>query len=180
MISRSSCEFDILRFLLAGILCFSSARVTNAQSPSAAPTPPMGWNSWNHFARKVDDATIRAQADAMVSTGMRDAGYVYINIDDTWQGERDAQGVIYPNGKFPDMKALADYVHSKGLKIGIYSSPGPITCAKFEGSLGHEEQDAQTYAAWGIDYLKYDLCGLRENMKNAGSPEAANQMMFDA
>jgi alpha-galactosidase len=180
MNSRSRQSFDLIHFFLAGIFCFSSAVCTYAQSPSVAPTPPMGWNSWNHFARKVDDATIRAQADAMVSTGMRDAGYLYINIDDTWQGERDAQGVIYPNGKFPDMKALADYVHSKGLKIGIYSSPGPTTCAKFEGSLGHEEQDAQTYAAWGMDYLKYDLCGLRENMKTAGSPEAANQMMFDA
>ena len=140
----------------------------------------MGWNSWNHFHRQVDDATIRAQADAMVSSGMRDAGYVYINIDDTWEGERDAQGVIHPNNKFPDMKALADYVHSKGLKLGIYSSPGPQTCAHFEGSYGHELQDAQTYAAWGIDYLKYDLCGLREIMKAAPTPEAQHQIMIDA
>ena len=140
----------------------------------------MGWNSWNHFAEKVNDATIRAQADAMVSTGMRDAGYLYINIDDTWEGDRDAQGVIHPNSKFPDMKALADYVHSKGLKIGIYSSPGAKTCAGFAGSYGHEEQDAATYAAWGIDYLKYDLCGLREIMKSASSLEAANKIMVDA
>jgi alpha-galactosidase len=151
-----------------------------AQSQSVAATPPMGWNSWNHFARQVDDATVRAQADAMVSSGMRDAGYVYINIDDTWEGERDAQGVIHSNSKFPDMKALADYVHSKGLKIGIYSSPGPKTCAKFEGSYGHEEQDAQTYANWGIDYLKYDLCGLGEQMKSAESPEAAHKIMVDS
>src|SRR5271155_4657269 len=139
MISRSSRKFDFILFLLAGIFCFSIAPPAQAQLPSAAATPPMGWNSWNHFARKVDDATIRAQADAMVSTGMRDAGYVYINIDDTWQGERDARGFIHANSKFPDMKALADYVHSKGLKIGIYSSPGPETCAKFAGSYGHEE-----------------------------------------
>ena len=89
----------------------------------------MGWNSWNHFAGKIDDATVRAQADAMVSSGMRDAGYIYINIDDTWEAERDSQGIIHTNSKFPDMKALADYVHAKGLKLGIYSSPGPKTCA---------------------------------------------------
>jgi alpha-galactosidase len=128
--------------------------------PPPASTPPMGWNSWNHFAAKIDDATVRAQADAMVSSGMRDAGYRYINIDDAWEGRRDARGVIHPNAKFPDMKALADYVHSKGLKLGIYSSPGPKTCAGYEGSQGHEAQDAQTYAAWGVDYLKYDLCSL--------------------
>ncbi len=124
-------------------------------------TPPMGWNSWNKFAGKVDDATIRAMADAIVASGMNKAGYVYVNIDDTWEGARDAKGNITGNTKFPDMKALADYVHSKGLKIGIYSSPGPKTCAGYEGSYGHEEQDAATYAAWGIDYLKYDLCSAR-------------------
>ena len=123
-----------------------------------ARTPPMGWNSWNKFAGKVDDAAVRGMADAMASNGMKEAGYQYINIDDTWEGARDAQGNITSNKKFPDMKALADYVHSKGLKIGIYSSPGPKTCAGYEGSYGHEEQDARTYAAWGIDYLKYDWC----------------------
>ena len=129
----------------------------------------------------MDDATIRAQADAMVTSGMRDAGYVYVNIDDTWQGTRDAQGVIHPNSRFPDMKALADYVHGKGLKIGIYSSPGPTTCAKFEGSYGHEEQDAQTYAAWGIDYLKYDLCGLRgHDEKPRVRRKREHKMMIDA
>src|SRR5579863_850814 len=145
-----------------------------------ARTPPMGWNSWNHFADKVSDSVIRAQADAMVSSGMRAAGYVYINIDDTWEGKRDAQGVIHPNEKFPDMRALADYVHGRGLKLGIYSSPGPKTCAGFEGSYGHEEQDAQTYAAWGVDYLKYDLCSFHEKMKAAGSPEAGNKLMLEA
>jgi alpha-galactosidase len=129
-----------------------------AASPVIAATPPMGWNSWNFFAGKVTDKDIRGAADQMVATGMKDAGYIYVNIDDTWEGKRDADGVLHTNDKFPDMKALADYVHSKGLKIGIYSSPGPKTCAGFEGSLGHEEQDAQLYASWGIDYLKYDLC----------------------
>src|SRR5215813_7522855 len=126
-----------------------------------AKTPPMGWNSWNKFAGRVDDATVRAIADAMASNGMKEAGYLYINIDDTWEGERDAQGNIQTNKKFPDMKALADYVHKKGLKLGIYSSPGLNTCAGYEGSYGHEAQDAQTFARWGIDYLKYDWCGAR-------------------
>jgi alpha-galactosidase len=123
-----------------------------------APAPPMGWNSWNRFGAKIDDATVRAMADALVSTGLKDAGYVFVNIDDGWQGERAADGTLRPNSNFPDMKALADYVHSKGLKLGIYSSPGPKTCAGFAGSYGHEEQDARTFAGWGVDYLKYDWC----------------------
>jgi alpha-galactosidase len=156
------------------------SRLLRAQDPTVASTPPMGWNSWNHFAERVDDQTIRAQADAMVASGMRDAGYTYINIDDTWEGERDAVGYIHPNNKFPDMKALADYVHSKGLKLGIYSSPGAKTCAGFEGSLGHEKQDAETYAKWGIDYLKYDLCSLSTEMRKTPTPEDAHQIMIDA
>jgi alpha-galactosidase len=130
----------------------------------------MGWNSWNHFAERIDDKTVRAQADAMVESGLKDAGYVYINIDDTWEGQRDLKGWIQPNQKFPNMKALADYVHGKGLKLGIYSSPGAKTCAGYEGSLGHEAQDAETYAEWGIDYLKYDWCqpaGSLEDLKAA-------------
>ena len=109
---------------------------------------------------------------------MRDAGYIYVNIDDTWQGERDASGVIHANSKFPDMKALSDYVHSRGLKIGIYSSPGPKTCAGYAGSYGHEEQDAKTYAEWGVDYLKYDLCSFGELMKkeSGGDPQKAFAM----
>jgi alpha-galactosidase len=132
-----------------------------AQGPEIARTPPMGWNSWNHFGCQVNDQVVRAAADALVSSGMKAAGYLYVNIDDCWQGKRDAQGFISPNAKFPDMKALADYVHSKGLKLGIYSSPGPRTCGKYEGSFGHEQQDAQRYAEWGIDYLKYDYCSFR-------------------
>ena len=127
-----------------------------------AKAPPMGWNSWNLFKGRVNDEIVRGIADAMVTSGMRDAGYVYVNIDDTWEGEtRDAQGNMTTNSKFPDMKALADYVHSKGLKLGIYTSPGPNTCAGYEGTYGHEEQDARTFAAWGIDYVKYDWCGAR-------------------
>jgi alpha-galactosidase len=143
--------------------------------PMLAATPPMGWNSWNHFAGRVTDAEVRAAADALVSSGMRNAGYIYVNIDDTWEGERNPQGEIQSNSKFPDMKALADYVHSKGLKLGIYSSPGPKTCAGYEGSYGHEDQDAKTYAAWGVDYLKYDLCSFRGIMdkESGGDPQKA-------
>jgi alpha-galactosidase len=123
-----------------------------------AKTPPMGWNSWNHFGGAVDDKIVRETADALVSSGMAAAGYIYVNIDDTWEGGRDAQGNIVPNQKFLDMKALANYVHGRGLKLGIYSSPGTRTCGGYEGSYGHEEQDARTFASWGIDYLKYDWC----------------------
>jgi len=142
-----------------------------------APAPPMGWNSWNHFAEKVTDADIRAAADALVSTGMRDAGYVYVNVDDTWQGKRDEHGVLHSNERFPDMKALGDYLHSKWLKFGLYSSPGPRTCAGYAGSLGHETQDAQTYATWGVDFLKYDLCSFQEEL---GKVRAAHPQDRDA
>jgi alpha-galactosidase len=141
--------------------------------------PPMGWNSWNKFAEKIDDKAVREIADALVSTGMKDAGYVYVNIDDTWEGDRDAQGNIQTNKKFPDMKALADYVHQKGLKIGIYSSPGPKTCADYEGSYQHEQQDANTWAAWGIDYLKYDWCSA-EKVYKPSEMQAVYKKMDDA
>jgi alpha-galactosidase len=131
-----------------------------------ALTPPMGWNSWNKFACNVDEKMIKEVADAIVSSGMRDAGYTYINIDDCWHGERDSVGFIHPDSKrFPSgMKALADYIHSKGLKFGIYSDAGSQTCGGRPGSRGYEFQDALTYANWGVDYLKYDWCnteGLR-------------------
>lgn len=123
-----------------------------------ALTPPMGWNSWNVWGTSVDAEKVRAAADWMVKSGLAAHGYQYINIDDAWEGERDADGVLQPNEKFGDMKALADYVHSLGLKLGIYSSPGPQTCAGFAGSYMHEKIDADTWARWGIDYLKYDWC----------------------
>lgn len=128
---------------------------------------------------RVNDEVVRAVADAMARNGMKDAGYVYVNIDDTWEAERDAKGNIQTNKKFPDMKALADYVHGKGLKLGIYSSPGPNTCAGYEGTYGHEEQDARTWAAWGIDYLKYDWCGAR-NIYTDADMQAVYQKMGDA
>src|SRR5579872_2380717 len=150
-----------------------------AHGQNLARTPPMGWNSWNHFACKVSDAVVRAQADAMASNGMKAAGYEYINIDDCWQGKRDANGEIQGNDRFPDMKALADYVHSKGLKLGIYSSPGSKTCGGYEGSYGHEAQDARTYANWGVDYLKYDWCSARKVYQPSEMP-AAYKKMHDA
>jgi alpha-galactosidase len=135
-----------------------------------ALTPPMGWNSWNCFAGEVSQERVKSAADAMVRSGLINHGWAYINIDDFWQnhhdskdptlhGEfRDAPGNIVPNLRFPDMKGLADYVHSLGLKAGLYSSPGPWTCGGCAASWRHEEQDAQTYARWGFDYLKYDWC----------------------
>ncbi|MGC9223351.1 MAG: glycoside hydrolase family 27 protein [Terracidiphilus sp.] len=130
-----------------------------AQDADLAPTPPMGWNSWNHFGLNINDAVIREQAKALVTSGMRDAGYNYVVIDGGWEGYHDADGNFRPNIlKFPDMKGLADYVHSLGLKVGIHDSPGPVTCAGREASYGHEEQDAKTFASWGIDFVKYDWC----------------------
>jgi alpha-galactosidase len=164
-----------LSLVVIGLTTFSF--LAQAQAPAsdasaqAALTPPMGWNSWNYFAEKVTDQDIRNAADQIVASGMKDAGYVYINIDDTWEGERDASGVLHTNSKFPDMKALADYVHSKGLKLGIYSSPGPKTCAGFAATLDHEVQDAQLYASWGVDYLKYDLCSFIPEVMNKQAPD---------
>ena len=135
-----------------------------------ALTPPRGWNSWNCFAHAVSADKVKRAADALVKSGLVNHGWSYINIDDFWQNHRDAKdptlrgefrdtnGVIVPNSRFPDMKGLADYVHNLGLKIGLYSSPGPWTCGGCAGSWQHEQQDAQTYAAWGFDYLKYDWC----------------------
>jgi alpha-galactosidase len=142
-----------------------------------ALTPPMGWNSWNKFGCNIDEQLVRSAADTMVSSGMRDAGYIYVVIDDCWQVDRDAQGVLVADPKkFPSgMKALSDYIHSKGLKFGIYSDAGSKTCGGRPGSQGHEYQDARTFAAWGVDYLKYDWCwtGVRK-------AEEAYALMADA
>lgn len=146
----------ILFILIVGITANSFAQ----KFEKLALTPPMGWNSWNKFGCDINEDLIRQTADAMVSSGMKDAGYMYINIDDCWHGERDSLGFIHPDPKrFPSgMKALADYVHSKGLKLGIYSDAGWKTCGGKPGSRGYEFQDAKTYAEWEIDYLKYDWC----------------------
>jgi alpha-galactosidase len=159
---------------IAALVLFALPATSFAQK--AALTPPMGWNSWNHFACKVTAADVRGAADAIASNGMKDAGYTYVNIDDCWQGTRDDKGMIQPNEQFGDIKALADYVHSKGLKIGIYSSPGPQTCARHEGSYQHEDQDARQYAAWGMDYLKYDWCSAGKVYKPEQMEEVYTKM----
>ena len=178
---RIFASFSVAVLALTSLTAFSQAPAP-PQAPQVAQTPPMGWNSWNYFAGRVTDKDIRDSADLVVSSGMKDAGYIYVNIDDTWEGERDASGVLHTNAKFPDMKALADYVHSKGLKIGIYSGPGSKTCGGYAASLGHEEQDAQMYADWGIDYLKYDLCSFIPDVleKQAPNDKAAQMRLMIA
>jgi alpha-galactosidase len=175
---KSSLMFLALLGLLA------SAGAWAQKFDGLAKTPQLGWNSWNKFGCNVSEQMIRETADAMVSSGMQAAGYRYVNIDDCWHGDRDARGFFTANKeRFPSgMKALADYVHAKGLKLGIYSDAGWKTCGGRPGSRGHEYQDALTYAEWGIDYLKYDWCEtnglkaegayltMREALRAAGRP----------
>ena len=147
---------------VAGVaaVALGAARTEPPHDNGLARTPPMGWNSWNHFGCNVSAALIREVADAMAANGMRDAGYQYVTIDDCWQVARDANGVIVADStRFPDgIKPLADYVHSKGLKFGIYTDAGRLTCQRRPGSYGHEALDAKTYAQWGVDYVKIDWC----------------------
>jgi alpha-galactosidase len=142
--------------LLSGLV----AQENNGPSHGLALTPPMGWNSWNKFACNVSEDMIKGMADAVVKSGMKEAGYQYVNIDDCWQVSRDAGGnIVADPQRFPHgMKAVGDYIHSLGLKFGVYSDAGSKTCAGRPGGLGHEYQDAIQYAAWGVDYLKYDWC----------------------
>ena len=166
------------RFLLTILLLLLLPVIGRAQTrESLSLTPQMGWSSWNNFQGNINEDIIKSIADAMVASGLKDAGYTYINIDDCWHGKRDADGFIQADPKhFPHgIKALADYVHSRGLKLGIYSDAGSETCAGRPGSLGHEYQDALQYARWGIDYLKYDWC----NTTNVNA-QGAYQLMRDA
>jgi alpha-galactosidase len=149
--------------VIAGLALICTGLVAQEnKSPSSnlALIPPMGWNSWNKFACNVSEDMIRSMADAIVKSGMKDAGYEYVNVDDCWQVSRDAQGnIVADPQRFPHgMKAVGDYIHSLGLKFGVYSDAGSKTCAGRAGGLGHEYQDALQYAAWGVDYLKYDWC----------------------
>ena len=153
------------------LITIIGSHLTNAQKfDNLAQTPPMGWNSWNKFACDINEDLIKTATDNMASSGMKDAGYEYIVIDDCWHGERDENGFIHADKeKFPSgMKALVDYVHSKGLKFGIYSDAGWQTCGGKPGSRGREFQDAQIYAEWGVDYLKYDWCNT-EGLKAEGA-----------
>ncbi len=156
--------------------------VRPSQDPARTPnglalTPPMGWNSWNKFACNVNEKIVREVADAMVTSGMKESGYEYVVVDDCWHGKRDANGFISADPeRFPSgMKALADYIHSKDLKFGIYSDAGRMTCGRRPGSQGHEYQDALTYARWGVDYLKYDWC-----YTGGRNAEEAYALMADA
>jgi alpha-galactosidase len=177
---------------LLGLLTFSGPATAqeapdpNTLAPSRDPArvpnglalvPPMGWNSWNRFGCNINEKMVRDTADAIVSSGMRDAGYKYVVVDDCWHGKRDANGFIVadPEKFASGIKALADYIHSRGLKFGIYSDAGRMTCGGRPGSQGHEYQDAITYARWGVDYLKYDWC--YTGTRNA---EEAYELMSDA
>jgi len=169
------------KLFLIIVLCLFAVSINAQKFEGLAKTPPMGWNSWNKFACNVNEELIRQTADAMVASGMKDAGYVYINIDDCWHGKRDSLGFIHPDPeRFPSgMKALADYIHSKGLKIGIYSDAGNKTCGGRPASRGHEYQDAIMYAKWGIDYLKYDWCDT-EGLKAEGAYTTMRDALFAA
>ena len=151
-----------LSLILMFLVCihFSNAQTASNAQADLAPTPPMGWMTWNYFGTDINENIIHEIAVAMASSGMVKAGYDHIMIDDGWQGGRDNKNNIIPDPKkFPSgIKALADYVHSKGIKLGIYSDAAQLTCAGYTASLGFEEQDAKTFASWGIDYLKYDYC----------------------
>ena len=173
--------------VLTACTCLVSASGVMAQTAAKEPavsaglamTPPMGWNSWNRFACNIDEALIRQTADALSSSGMRDAGYRYLIIDDCWHGARDAHGDIEADPqRFPSgIKSLADYVHGKGLQFGIYSDAGVRTCAGRPGSRGHEFQDAAQYARWGVDYLKYDWCNT--STQNAQASYATMRAALD-
>lgn len=158
--------FSLSTVLLA--LSFAAFAQTTPRN-QLTPTPPMGWMTWNPFQGNISEQLIRETADAMVKEGFADAGYKYIFIDDEWQGGRDSKNnIIADPVKFPNgIKAVADYVHSKGLKLGIYSDAAQLTCAGYTASLGFEEQDARTFASWGIDYLKYDYCNAPEDSATA-------------
>ncbi|WP_329061130.1 ricin-type beta-trefoil lectin domain protein [Streptomyces sp. NBC_01429] len=183
-----------LRFALSAVVVVAALPISLSAAPSPAQalennlarTPQMGWNDWNSFGCDVNETLVRQTADVMVSSGMAAAGYQYVNIDDCWsEWNRDGNGsLVEDHNKFPSgMKALADYVHGKGLKLGIYSSAGTVTCQGYPASLGYEQRDANTWASWGIDYLKYDNCGdhqgrsgqdrytaMRDALANTGRP----------
>ncbi len=151
----------LYKLFIIAICCFSSSNLFAQKFEELAQTPPMGWNSWNTFQTNINEQMLRDMVDAYVSSGMRDAGYTYFVLDDGWMSkERDSNGSLVADPKkFPSgMKAFADYVHSKGLKFGIYNCAGTQTCAGYPGTHGYEYQDARLYASWGVDYLKYDWC----------------------
>jgi len=166
-----------MRLILLLILSMSCLSMRAQKNEELAKTPPMGWNSWNKFECKINETIIKEVADAMASNGMKKVGYEYIVIDDCWQVGRDSLGNILADPeRFPSgMKSLGEYIHSKGLKFGIYSDAGTATCQGRPGSRGYEFQDARTYAKWGVDFLKYDWCNHGKQ-----SAEASYTLMRDA
>jgi alpha-galactosidase len=172
-------NLSVTRGSLVVMLLALAPMAGRALENGLAKTPPMGWNSWNKYAcNGLNEKVVRETADAMASNGMKDAGYQYVVMDDCWQTSRDAQGnIVADSQRFPSgIKALADYVHSKGLKFGLYTDVGTMTCAKRPGSIGHEYQDAAQYAAWGVDYLKDDWC----NTLPGQSSESSYTLMRNA
>jgi alpha-galactosidase len=164
-------KWTLVAMVMAVLLCVAGATFAD----DLAATPPMGWNSWNTFQTRIDEKLIESTAYAMIANGMRDAGYVYVNLDDGWSTkDRDSSGNLVPDPvRFPNgMKVLADYLHARGFKFGIYNCAGTMTCAGYPGGRDHEEQDAKTYASWDVDYLKYDWCH-SEGLK---APEAYKKM----
>ena len=164
LVRRALLAVALLGFIAAAPAYAHETLKLEAPKPLLAPTPPMGWNSWNKFACNINEALVRKQADAMVASGMKDAGYQYIVIDDCWQKSRDADGnIVADPERFPGgIKALVDYVHSKGLKFGLYSDAGALTCGGRPGSAGHEFQDARQYklqAGSRVEVSKHELKG---------------------
>ena len=177
---KSRIFVKICLVMLTVIMVSASGR---ALDNGLAKTPPMGWNSWNKFGCKgLNEKVVRETADTMVSNGMKDAGYQFVILDDCWQTGRDASGNIVVDGEhFPSgIKALADYVHSKGLKFGIYTDAGTMTCAKRPGSIGHEYQDAKQYANWGVDYLKEDWCNTLPGQNSESSYTLMRNALADS
>ena len=167
----------MLRKVIFVFVLLTATLVHGQKFEGLALTPPMGWNSWNKFGCDVSEKLIKEMADAMVSSGMKDAGYEYVVIDDCWQIDRDENGNIVPDpDRFPNgMKHVVDYVHSLGLKFGIYSDAGTMTCQRRPGGRGFEFQDARTYAEWGVDYVKFDWC-----YTSTQNPQASYTLMRDA
>lgn len=174
-------KFRLFSMAVLATFCLQSNNAQAQKWEGLADTPQMGWSTWNKFQGNISEDVIKGIADAMVDEGLRDAGYVYLNIDDCWHGQRDENGFITADAtKFPNgMKAVADYIHTKGLKFGIYSDAGRKTCGGMPGSFGHEYQDALQYARWEVDYLKYDWCE-NQNINPVGAYELMSQALRDA
>jgi len=169
-----------LTLILLALTLPIAAQTAPKKDLPLSPLPLMGWGTWNHYGRSVSEADVRANADALVTSGLRDLGYVFVNVDGHWQGDRDAAGELHPNANFSTMNTLGAYLHAKGLKFGVYSGPGPKSCGGDNASYGHEDQDAAMFATWGADYLKYDLCTFRQYVMADLEKNQGHQAAFEA